>query len=428
MKFMAIPLILILILSTLIACGGGDDEDKTTMAQVTGEPTAGPEDTAEPTETVTITIGSLTDKTGPAAQAMHYIDVALADVVNYYNDNNLIPGVDLKLEEYDTQYDPGKVRAGYEWLKERGTDVVSSFLPITPEIIKPLVEEDKIVMFTANADRELLYPPGFLFAFANLWEETAYTQLKWIAENHWDYEADGPAKIGGAGWNDGATNLMFDAAEEYADAHPDQFEWVGGHLTNFTFTWAPEIEALKDCDYIFIPTVLHTFVKEYAIAGYTRATFLANESHTAFLGLISQSDLWDEVNGTLFIMAASWWGQGAEETFPMTGKLFSQYYPDEDDVKSIKEAGRSYGASASYYMMCEIIKLAAERVGPQHINSEAIYDAAQNYEYTLDNGLVYMNWSPTKRNGVNYCVISEADEELKTLLTASDWLAIVQKP
>ncbi|MFC2027972.1 ABC transporter substrate-binding protein, partial [Chloroflexota bacterium] len=255
MRLMAIPLTLILILTTLIACGGGDDEDKIPAAPtMTDEPTASPEDTPEPVETVTITIGNLSDKTGPAAQAMHYIDVALADVVNYYNDNNLIPGVELKLEEYDTQFDPGKVRTGYEWLKERGVDVVSSVLPITPEIMRPLIEEDKIVMFTANVDRELLYPPGFLFAFTYLWEETSYTQLKWIAENHWDYEANGPAKIGGAGWNDGSTNLMFDAAEEYADAHLDQFEWVGGHLTNFTFTWGSEIEALKDCDYIFVPT------------------------------------------------------------------------------------------------------------------------------------------------------------------------------
>ena len=126
-------------------------------------------------------------------------------------------------------------------------------------------------------------------------------------------------------------------------------------------------------------------------------------------------------------MAAGWWGQGAEEMLPMVDKVLIQYY-DEDDVKTIKEAGRSYGASASYYMMCEIIKIAAEKVGPQHINSEAIYDVAQNYEYTLDNGLDYVNWSPTKRTGINYCIISEADAELKTLLTVSDWLPVIHEP
>ena len=55
---------------------------------------------------MTITIGNHTNKTGIAANAMQYKDMALKDVVEYYNENNLIPGVEVKVVEYDNQADP----------------------------------------------------------------------------------------------------------------------------------------------------------------------------------------------------------------------------------------------------------------------------------------------------------------------------------
>lgn len=412
-KAVSINLSILVIISTtlLINCGNDNNDKKSTEA--------------ENAEDVIIVIGNLTDRTGPAAQSMQYIDLALEDSIRYYNDNDLIPGVKLKLEEYDTQYDTARVMLGYNFLKDKGASVIVSFLPIVPEIVSYHVNKDEIVFFTANANAEYLYPPGYTFAWSCLWDETAYTQLKWIAENHWNYQLYGPARLGGAGWDDGAAPIVFEAAKSYAAEHPDQFEWVDGYITDFTFSWASQIEALKDCDYIFIPTVMHTFTREYVNAGYSKATFLANESHTAFLGMMSESERWDDIEGTLFVMNLQWWGQGAEEEVPIVDELLNTYHPDR--VNQIKSAGRSYITAFLHPMLCDIIKIAAADVGPEHVNSTAIYEAAQTFQYDLPSVANYLNFGPEKRNGYNYFMISEADADEETLKGVSGWLPVIHR-
>ena len=417
MKYLAIPLIIVLIGVACVACNGDDDGTK---AQETQGPTT-------PVEDVVITIGNITDRTGPAASAFQYMDMALEDTIRYYNENNLIPGVELKLVAYDTQYDTSKIIVGYNYIMGKGADIITSFLPITPEILNPNVNKDEMVLFTANANTEFLEPPGYVFAWCTIWEEYSYTLLKWIAENHWDYEANGPAKIGGAGWNDASVILMFSAAKEYAEAHPDQFEWTEGYITEFKFSWDPEVEALKDCDYIFLPTLMHMFTSDYIKAGYDKATFLANESQTAFLGIMTQSGRWDEIDGTLFIMVGPNWGQGLEELIPISNELLTSYHPN--DAEEIKEAGgRSYAACIYFDEMLQMIKKMAEEIGPQNINSKTIYNAVQTWQKGIEEVPDFGNFSPTKRIGFNYLLVLEADAEAETLLTASDWLPVVHEP
>jgi len=396
----------------ICACGDSGNDGKTMM----------PADQKD----IVITIGNITDRTGPAAQAMQYIDLALEDAILYYNDNDLIPGVKLKLESYDTQYDTAKVILGYNYLKAKNATVITSFLPIVPEILSPHVNKDEMVFFTANANAEYLYPPSYTLAWSCLWDETIYTQLKWIATNHWDYELNGPARIGGAGWDDGTTSIIFAAAKKYARAHPDQFEWTEGYITDFTFSWAPQVEALKDCDYIFLPVMMHTFTREYYNAGHDKATFLGNESHTAFLGMMSESGRWNEIDGMLFAINLPWWGQGAEEEVPIVDELINTYHPGNGN--EIKMAGRSYVTAFLHPMLCEIIKIAVEEVGPENVNSRTIYDAAQTFQYDLPSRSNYLNFSATKRNGYNYFMISEAVAEVETLIGVSDWLPVVHEP
>ena len=101
-------------------------------------------------------------------------------------------------------------------------------------------------LFSASGYVEQLDPPGYVFIMGPIPEHQVYTFLNWIAENDWDYEAKGPAKIGGASWRDGYSDTIITEMKRYCDLYPDQFEWVGGYLKDFTFTWGPEVEALKD--------------------------------------------------------------------------------------------------------------------------------------------------------------------------------------
>jgi ABC-type branched-subunit amino acid transport system substrate-binding protein len=136
--------VLLIMLPLLTACS--DDEQEI--------PTLSTELTMEPMEDVKITIGVISDKTGPAANAYIDIDMALADVVEYYNKENLIPGVKLEVITYDGQFDPSRDIPGYKWLKERGADLIFSSIESTPIVLKPFVDKDKIVMFTGSALKE----------------------------------------------------------------------------------------------------------------------------------------------------------------------------------------------------------------------------------------------------------------------------------
>ncbi|MBM3133075.1 MAG: ABC transporter substrate-binding protein, partial [Chloroflexi bacterium] len=142
---MALVLVLAL-LPVLAACG--DDGAPSTSLPPGGD---------EPARKVTITVGNLSDLTGPAAAAMTVINMALEDIVRYYNDEDLIPGIALKVVTYDGQYRPSNNIPGYEWLKERGADLIFSAVPGTPETLKPFVDSDRMVLFGASAS-----PEGYL--------------------------------------------------------------------------------------------------------------------------------------------------------------------------------------------------------------------------------------------------------------------------
>ncbi len=431
LKYLIVSCLVLLVLSSTFACGGSTSNNTpASTPHTTAQTEAGTSSTGEiqqTTEDVIFTIGNLTDKTGPAAQAMQYIDLALEDAIEYYNNNDLIPGVKLEIIEYDTQYSTSRLIPGYKWLKNRNIDVLTSFLPITPGVLDPFINEDKLMFFTANAEREFLYPPGYTFAWACLWEELAYTQLEWIAETQWDYHTNGPAKLGGAGWKDGATDIILRAAHEYTNTHPEQYTWIDGYLTDFTFSWQAEVEGLKDCDYIFIPSIMHMFASDYADAGLEKATFLASEPQTAFLGMVSDADLWNKIDGTLFAMNARWWDQEMDEFHQLVGQVMQEAHPDESRMRDLKRAGRSYITAGLFALMCEIIKDASEQYGPENVDSQSVYWAAQNFSFTVD-GLEWANFSRNKRNSYNYFIMSEADADQQTLVTASDWIPVKTEP
>ena len=412
--------VLLLALPLLVACGGDDDGDGDGVptAAPTSTPGEEPEDTSTPAEDVVITIGSLTDLTGASAGALEPIEAALDDLVEYYNEENLIPGVELKAIRYDTSYDPSKYITGYQWLKERDTDVFFAPSPGVAEIIRPRIEEDGMVLFSVSATKEDLIPPGNIFLPATIPEDNAYTLLKWIAENDQDFPKDRPARIGAAGWYNSYSMALHDAMEEYVEAHTDQFEWMGQYHTDRGFTWGPEVRALKDCDYVMVPIVLTNFVKEYRAEGYT-AKFLGTGGQAGFIGLIHDASLWEEIDGMIFFGIAAWWGDGTEIS-DFIEEILYRYRADQ--AEEIIRRGVGYGAVDAINQMIEIIANAAEAVGPDSYNSDALYEAAISYSQTTSSGELRASFSETKRTSLDRLRIYEADGAAKDLFMVTDEL------
>jgi len=416
-------LVLGLILSS-IACGsGGEEAPLSPMVQPSSPISSEPPVTLEP---VKITIGNLTDITGPSANALIIINMALNDLVEYYNSENLIPGVELKVITYDGQLDPSRDIPGYEWLKARGADLIFTCTPDTPLTLKSIVNKDKMPLFASNGYQEQLDPPGYVFIMGVIPEHQAYTILNWIAENDWDYESDGPAKIGAASWVDGYSQSFIGAMKKYAEAHPDQFEWVGGYLNNFTFIWGPEVEALKDCDYVFPCLVPVAFIKEYRSAGYT-AKFIFADPHAAFLSQIDDAQLWDEIDGTYLIRGGSpWWNEDGE-LVNLNKKLLYENHPD--DAEDIMRTGASYATAAGvFYPMLEMIADAVEAVGAENFDSQALYDAAISYSLEID-GVERAGFTETRRYAFsNYLIYRASGIDEDMIRADENWMPHLVEP
>ncbi len=403
--------VLLLVLPLLVACG--DSEEKT-------EPT-GPVTSPEPVE---IIIGNLTDKTGASANALAPIDMALADAVAYYNDENMIPGVKLKVIEYDGAYKPSNDIPGYEWLKERGADLIFTNVPATPISLKSRVNRDKMVLFTSGGNRETITPPGYIFIPAILPEENAYTLLKWVSEKDPDFPTDRPAIIGGAGWSTPYNYALHDAMEEYAEAYPDKFQWAGSYTIDLGFNWQTEIEALKDCDYVMLPIAMVNFIKQYRQAGYT-GKFIGSSAQLAFLYSIRDARVWDEFDGTLFVLPSGWWNEDTA-IINLTKELLFKNHPDS--AEEIMQDGNAYIAIDLINQILEIIAAAVETVGPENFDSQALYDAAQSYSQTVD-GVVHASFTETKRTSMDYLGVYEARAAQEDLFRVDEeWYPVVRPP
>lgn len=405
----------VFLLMLMGACGGGDGME-------TGSPTStGP---SEPARKATVLIGEITDMTGPGANAMASVDMGVTDAIRYYNENTLIPGIEVKLLQYDGQNDTAKNIPGYEWLKERGADVVMVWSAFQGTLLRPRADEDRIPLFCTVALRDVLYPPGYLFATSTVDMDMGWNMIKWIAENDWDWRTKGPARIGGACWVSDDFTGFWKGIQAYAARHPEQVEWVGGFMTpTSSFTWSREVEALKGCDYVEVPHVFANFVREYTRAGY-KTRFFGTDAHAAFFKLAQDAGLWDELDGSFFIMSSEWWGEEGEiPAFIMA--LLEKYRSDH--IQAITGSDKGYYAVLNTLTVLEIIRGAAEAVGPENVASQALYEAAQSFSLNFD-GIQRFSFTETKRASPDRLAVYAVDGARGGLVRISDWMPVEAAP
>ncbi len=412
---------LLLTLSSLVACGnGGDGDEEKTPAQ-----TATVDPTEVPAEDVTITIGVLSDMTGPAAKPMLTVNQVVDDLIDYFNEENLIPGVKLDAIFYDGGFDPAKDIPGYEWLKEKGADVFLAGLPHTPVTLKSRVDNEKVVLFAMTVGEEILHPPGYVFCMNNSAQTTIQTLLAWVADNDWDWQTKGPAKVGAVAWSTSYFVDQHAAAEEYVNAHPDQFEWAGSYLiSRGTWSLGNEVDALKDVDYVIPPgAVWSNFAKEYKTVG-GKGKQLLTDAQGSFIGFASEAAGWDAIDESIFTLSCRWWNEDAEIA-DLANKLVRENHDDADDIIF---SGMSYVNSIhAIYGMISIIKQTVENVGPENFSQEALYNTLVSF--SADFGEAYEEWgfTETKRHAWDYLGIFQLDGAKEDLVRLEpDWIPVIR--
>lgn len=172
-----------------------------------------------------------------------------------------------------------------------------------------------------------------------------------------------------------------------------------------------------------VTNLMGNFVREYSRAGYS-AKFLGTDAHTAFFGLIKDMGLWDEIDGSLFLMISEWWNEDSE-LISLVDQLLHENHPDA--VEEIKQTGKGYLSVINAVQILEIIKAATQAVGPENLDSQAIYDAAQSFTLMLD-GLQRFSFSETKRTSPDRVAIYETRGDEESIVRVSDWVPAETPP
>ena len=385
----------------------------------------------EEEEKTTIVIGNMTDLTGVAAPALAPMTWALEDAVAEINAGlapgpKLPEGVELKVVSYDTAFNPSRFIPGYEWLKEKGAQVIVSVFNDCSETLKSVAARDKIPILGMATSIPMVEPPEWVFAFTVPTRWGVKAALQWIGEN-WDYEGTGRnPTIATVGWSDawGMDNVK--GAEEYCEAHSDEFEYVGSYMAPVgTVTWSGEVAKTLDVDWVqtaangaMMPA---TFIKQYKDAGGIGKNF-DTEALSAYVGYITDYAGWDYLDGKINPQVWGWWGLTEWEEVKYMKDVVYKYHASEAD--DIVHAGMGYlGGGSMQLFALQIVVTAINEVGAENFDGQAFYDTAVNY--TADWAGSMRGFTPTRRYVTDDMIMLEWDAEAEDLIMISDgWLTV----
>jgi len=376
---------------------------------------------------VTITIGLLSDMSGPASPALVPINYALADLVSYYNENNIVPGVRFKVVSYDTRYDSSRSIPGYEWVKDKGAQIIFGILATDGEILKNYVDRDKVPYFTISCTGAMIEPPGWIFTGMFPANYELQTMLQWLSENDWDY-SKGIPKIGAVGWGEPSTLSSMAGIKQYAQAHPDKFQLgalrtapMGGLM------WTAEIMSVKDCDYVFPPltgAAITTFMQQYRDAG-GKGKFIWAGAQCAYVGLVVDAVGWQAIDGIPTTLSYGWWSDTESPLAALANQLLDANHT-AGEAAAMRHAGAGYMAGIClYYPGFAIIEATVKAVGAENFTRQAFYDTAGNLSFTLPDGQTYSYTPTTKRYGPDSLLILRVNAAKQDLVRVSDWVPLV---
>jgi hypothetical protein len=397
----AFLLVLVMLVPLSLSCGGGGGGGRT------------------------ITIGEMTDFTGISAPALKYITQIIQDVARYYNDENLIPGVRIKIAAYDTKYDASRYIPGYEWCKSKGADVIITILSDVGEVFKPFAERDKIAITSLSTVKPLVEPPGWVFCVSGSLNDGSETLLKWVRENDW--KGQGIPKIGVVGWTTGQSQDVGKTVVAYLNEHPELYQYVARYSAPpGTMDWRTEAEKLKDCDYIAVVsgTMLGYLLRDLRSFGSDAKTIDCLASMGSYRTFYSDMVGWEALDGCYSTSNSFYWTDS--DPIVDLAKTLVQRYHSPSEAEEIIASGNGYvGPAAMMVAILEILQQAVKNVGAENFNGQAYYDAAINYKTTSPMWQNYpeFGFSQTRRMLMDQCVITGfKGGDVKDYVTLIGWL------
>jgi len=358
-----------------------------------------------------VEIGAMVALTGPAGGPTSYSFYSLQDYLDYFNEQESIPGVTLKLIWVDTATQEPREISAYRRFVER--DIPLMITIIDSEKFGPWTERDEIPMIAQALTEAIMYPPGWIYGIYPTWAESYAVWCEWILEN---WEEDRPPKVVVMGPDGVAGPHAIEPARSYVENLGIEMlpsEFVIGYAPLDTSTELLRI-ADRGADYVYILPL-------WSLA----SIILRDAERLGLIGKIQFGGM-DNTQGVQMLKQV---GAPAEGYIsPRTGPWY-----DETEIPGIKLmqdlrlkygrpfdfAGDDQNGTVTAMVACEAVKRALEEVGYENLDGRAIKEALDSFKDFDCDGIKQITYTPEDHRGWNKARMYEViDGEV---VPVSDW-------
>lgn len=336
-----------------------------------------------------VVVGFLGDFTGASAATCDELMKGMDDYLTIMEETDPIPGVSIDVITFDSRLDYGRVKPGYIDLRNRGSDIILDYNSMYTVQIWQDHQADKLPSFCFNNEPEVM-GQDYMFSFSNDYQTEAAAIGEWLVKDWWELRGETrPINVGYVGiLGLRSESQMGDVLQSQAEASPDKMKLTRVAIPAGTSSgFVTEINKLKNAnvDVVVVNLVgpaMASFMNEARLRGYDGEFFGTTISFMGFWNLVraSISDL-QEVDGARAIHAQMLWTD--DTTFVSEiGASLSRFHSGAEYDKL--RSSTSYPSGYMFMMiLAELVRHAADNVGAENVDGEALWEAAQEVEIDL---------------------------------------------
>ena len=332
-----------------------------------------------------IVFGFLWDVTGRAAFATTKFHTSLKEYLRFTQEEDPIPGVEIKVVTYDTKSEPARVAPGYLWLQGKGAQIVSAAAHDC-EALLPRLEADEVPSIGLAALLSVIDNPWTFFIYPPP-EADIEVLMQWIMDS-WDYEKEGRRpKVGFVGYG-GYSFYEFPRAraEEVAEANQDKIEWLGAEMPPVgAMTFAAEIAHLIDSDILICVLTgppLASFAGEARERGF-EGQFAGNAtSFYSFWDVVTDVVPLEDLDGTV----TTSWGPLRSEDVAGNRAIIEHVFGEIEPTRDERDDALRDWANGWHMgpIIMDSVRRAVAEVGAENIDGRVLRDMLAEFDMEMD--------------------------------------------
>jgi len=366
LKGIALVGIVAVLLATAVvsACGGGGEK-----------------------ETKTVTLGWLADQTGASSGAFEEVWMGMKDYVTEMEATDPIPGVQLKFEVYNTKLEYARAQQGYQWLMDKGMDLLLHYDPPEQAMLAATQADDQMPSLCFCADVETLQT-DYLYAYSVDYINEGRAIVKYLIKDWWETKGmTTPIKVGALVMSDMQSGPQYwEGFKAEADANPGKIVLKQAQASRTQTGWAGEVGALKGQDAIIFTTVgpaSASFLRDITApnSGFQGVLAGTTISALAFWTLIADTVSLSELDGLVLPHAWALWTDETSYVANMSAML-EKYRPSQ--AATLKQGTTWESGWTLAHILATLVRNAADKVGSDKIDKAAMLDALEGLSLQIE--------------------------------------------